>query len=118
MNHVVGEENMTLAELALFHAMHEFDTIHGLLAVSGKYAKAPFSIDTTDARKVINELCMSDTLNDNQKVSNALFNAKHHLEELNGLVVADGAVPEETFSLDETERLALIDKALHSLNGK
>ncbi len=110
MLYVAGEENMTLAELALFHIEHEFSFCNGLLVVGGKDVKEPFSIDTSDARKVISEI-----YNHKQRVLNALLDAKHRLETLNGLTVADGAAPEDTFILDETELLALVDKALHSL---
>lgn len=116
MVHVIGQENMTLAELALFHARHDFSFMHGLLVIGGKGVKEHFSINTLNDIKLIDELYISGSLNDNQKVSNALLNAEHKLKELNGLTVADGAAPEETFILDEQKLLDLIREALRSLD--
>lgn len=117
---VIGQENMTLAELALFHARHDFSFLHGLLVVGGKGVNETFSINTLDNIKLIDELYMSGSLymlgslNHKQKVLNVLTNAEHKLKELNGLTVADEAAPEDTFILDEADKIALIREAICS----
>ena len=117
---VVGQENMTVVELALFHARHEFSFMHGLLVVDGQGVKEPFSINTLEDTTLIDELYReeadSESQDKKQQVFNALTNAEHKLKNLNGLTVADGEAPEDTFILDNSEVLALIHDALCSLD--
>lgn len=45
-------------------------------------------------------------------VRRALEVARHELVTLHGLVVADGAAPDETFEIDTSDVVELIDEAL------
>lgn len=49
-----------------------------------------------------------------EKVKNALDAARHSLATLNGLIVYDGAVPGETWEIDERETARLLDEAIES----
>jgi len=48
-------------------------------------------------------------------VRRALEVSRHELVTLHGLVVADGAAPNETFEIDTNGAVGLIDKALSAL---
>lgn len=48
-------------------------------------------------------------------VRRALEVARHELVTLHGLIVADGAAPNETFEIDTSEAVALLDKVLEQM---
>ena len=50
----------------------------------------------------------------NTKTKNALDAARHELTTLHGLLAADGAAPNETWTINVADTLALIDAALAS----
>lgn len=50
-------------------------------------------------------------------VQQALEVARHELVTLHGLVVADGAAPNETFEVDTIEAVDLIDEALQEVRA-
>lgn len=54
---------------------------------------------------------------DMDPVRRALEVARHELVTLHGLVVADGAAPDETFEIDTIEAVDLIDEALKEVRA-
>lgn len=50
------------------------------------------------------------------KQRSALEAARHELTTLHGLIAADGAAPHETWSIDTSSVVAMIDEALTSLD--
>ncbi len=51
-------------------------------------------------------------------VQQALTVARHELVTLHGLVAVDAAAPDESFSIDTNEAIALIDKALKRIGNR
>ena len=51
-------------------------------------------------------------------VQQALTVARHELATLHGLVAVDAAAPDESFSIDTNEAIALIDKALVQMDKR
>ena len=51
-------------------------------------------------------------------VQQALTVARHELATLHGLVAGDAATPDKSFSVDTSEAVALIDKALSQMNNR
>jgi hypothetical protein len=51
------------------------------------------------------------------KVRKALEAARHELTTLHGLLAADGVAPQETWAIDTSATIALIDEALSESAG-
>lgn len=52
----------------------------------------------------------------NEKERKALETARHELTTLHGLIAADGAAPNETWSIDTSAAVAAIDDALNEVS--
>lgn len=51
-------------------------------------------------------------------VQQALTVARHELETLHGLVAVDVAAPDESFSIDTNEAVAMIDKVMEQVDNR
>lgn len=61
--------------------------------------------------------CKPENWDELTPTERALSVARHELTTLNGLIAADGAAPQETFNIDTSEAVALIDEVLATPGG-